>query len=195
MYGPKSGWEDQKPDLTAENADEVIRVLDDILLHVEEGLIEVGYDSIYRPEWDRSKVPGLVSFSLPSVGIEVSIGRDRGGSWSRTGEDGQRESGKYEAPVDIQVSIPLKVDFLGAGEFINLWFDGQKGEHEQRVLDAVVRLRERYLDFIDWYFSLVETEIPMLIDVAKAKLSSSAAARRGLLSRLAAGSEDDDAPR
>lgn len=177
MSIPSSEWEDQKPDLTEENADEIVQILDDLRLLVEHGAVEVGCDSIYKPDWDRVSIPSIVSFDVPIVGMRVSIGKDRGGSKSRKGEDGRWETTEYHAPVDIQVSIPVRVDFLDEARFINLWFDGQKGEHEARVLDAVIRLRTSYLKYVAWYFDAVDGEIPMLIQVAKMNLRSTAGSR------------------
>lgn len=175
---PPNSWDDQKPELTAENADEVVRMIDDIRLLVEHGEADLGYCSIYRPTWDPSKIPSNLEILLPKVGIQVSIGRDRGGSWSQTGEGGERESGSYHAPVDIQLSVPLKHDFYPVGQFVNLWFDGQKGEHEDRVLGAVLGLRAAIIRMIDWYFGLIDDEVPSLVQVAKIRLAASAGSHR-----------------
>lgn len=186
-----NSWDDQKPELTAENADRIITMLDDILLFVEAGEIEVGYDSIYRPEWKPDKIPGNVGFSLPlGIGLTVSIGRDRGGSWGHKGDDGEYVKGSYHTPVDIQIAVPVKQDFYPEGNLVNLWFDGEKGEHEARVLEAVVRLRTAYLRYMDWYFSLVDSQIPAMMEVAAMKLANSAAVKRALMAKMAPGSTD-----
>jgi len=175
---PESAWERQYPELTSDAADEVVRIIRDIRLFVEQGDILVGYNTIYLPEWDGESVPQNLSFSIPSVGIEVHIGRDGGGSKSWVDESGERQNVKYSAPVYVQISIPVKVDFIDAGRFVNLFFDGQKGEHEGRVLDEVIWLRDAYMKHLSWYFSMAKVEIPVAIEAAKSRLTVQADARR-----------------
>jgi len=179
----RNSWEDQKPELTAENADEIVQMINDIVTIIECGNAEVGCDSVYRPGWDGMSIPNLLSFSLKNVGIEVQIGRDRGGSWIHLDDAGERENGIYHSSVDIKISIPLKLSFQPLGYLVNLWFDGTKGEHEERVLEAVIRLRTAYLQYLVWYFTQGDIEVPILIEVAKKRLSMEAECARSLFGK------------
>jgi hypothetical protein len=172
----KQDWEKQTPELTGEIADDLVRMFDDIRLFVEQNEVSPVYHADVRRE-----IPTNLHFELPHVGISVHIGHDRGGSVSHKLEDGVRDTREYRTDVDIQVEINAKFDFEEDARFVNLWFDGSHGEHEARVLDAVVRLRDEYVRYLRWYLKLGETEIPVAIETAKMRLCNSAESLRARL--------------